>query len=159
MSFNIQSITKFPWLSQKWFIIVVLLIASVPCLLNFLIVSAALLLPPFFTSCSEVVQKQVSGPKEYPTFWVCLFTFFSQCHLTNFYLSLINEVSCESGWDLGSGFLFLLQQHFIGKAVCHVMSHFRITMTVGFIFSDAKTHQWIHVLAVQPNYYETSHNF
>lgn len=107
---------------------------------------------------TEVVQKQVSGPKEYSTFWVCLLFFF-QCHLTNFYLSLINEVSCESGRDLGSGFLFLLQQHFIGKAVCHVTSHFRTTMTACFIFSDAKTHQWIQVLAVQPNYYETSHNF
>lgn len=80
-----------------------------------------------------------------------VYSLFFQCHLTNFYLSLINEVSCESGWGLGSGFLFLLPQHFIGKAVCHVMSHFRATTTACFIFSDAKTHQWIQVLAVQPN--------
>ena len=67
-----------------------------------------------------------------------VYSLFFQCHLTNFYLSLINEVSCESGWGLGSGFLFLLKQHFIGKAVCHVMSHFRTTMTACFIFSDAR---------------------
>ena len=110
---------------SKCFIIVVLPISSVLCLLNFLIdflssPPSSLFLPLMLLKLCKsrlVVLKNIP-PYEFVYF------FFFQCHLTNFYLSLINEVSCESGWGLGSGFLFLLQQHFIGKAVCHVTSHY-----------------------------------
>lgn len=64
----------------------------------------------FYSLCSPTTlflypHDWISNGKEMPNF---VFMFFAscQCHLTNFYLSLISRISYKSWWDFSSVFLF-----------------------------------------------------